>query len=144
MRRASYIVVLGLFSLPLIASDVYRSVDPQGNVVYSDRPEDGSAVQVAINTAAPATPVVAARRTDTANTAAAQEPDAATVTAAERVQLAQERAANCETARQQNEAFATQHRLYRTDENGERVYFSDTELSQARMNAQAEVSRWCN
>jgi hypothetical protein len=143
MRPAAIIVTLSLLIVPAWAADVYRSVDAQGNIVYSDRPGDEGAVRVVIAATAARAPVSVAN----SGTAAAQnspaEPDAATIAAAERAQLAEDRAANCAIARQRNETYATSHRLYRVAEDGERVYFSDTELSQARMDAQTEVARWC-
>lgn len=142
MRTAATIVTLSLLSLSAGAAEVYRSVDAQGNVVYSDRPGDRSAVRVAIATSAARAPVTAMRQPQAA--APAGEPDAATIAAAERAQLAEERAANCEIARERSETAATSHRLYRLDDNGQRVYYSDSELAQARVDAAAAVERWCN
>ena len=143
MRTAAIIVTLSLLSVPIAAADVYRSVDADGNVVYSDRPGDRNAVRVAIVTApARAAPRPVARQSNSESEPA--EPDAATIETAERAQLAEDRAANCERARQRNESYATSHRLYRVAEDGERIYYSDTELSQARAEAAAAVARWCN
>lgn len=141
--RTAVIVTLSLLAVPVHAADVYRTVDAQGNIVYSDRPSDNS-VRVAINTSAPAAQPAPVRRSTDAARSSAAVPDQATIEAAEREQLAEDRAANCEAARQRNETYATSRRLYRVEADGERVYFSDAELSQARMDAQAEVTRWCN
>jgi len=143
MRSAMIIAAL-MISAPLVASDVYRSVDAEGNVVYSDRPEDGSAVKVAIAATAPSTPISVPQRSAAAAESATQEADDETVEAAERAQLAQDRAENCVLARQRAETYATSRRLYEVAEDGERVYYNDAELAQARLDAQSEVSRWCN
>jgi hypothetical protein len=145
MRTSAIIVTLSLLSLPAWAADVYRSVDAQGNVVYSDRPEDETSVRVTIAaTAAPAPARTASGGAAPDEAAQPSEPDAATIAAAERAQRAEDRAANCQIARQRNDTYSTSHRLYRVGEDGERVYFSDAELSQARMDAQASVARWCD
>ena len=143
MRTAAIIVTLSLLSVPAWAADVYRTVDAQGNIVYSDRPEDRSSVRVAIATSAARAPVSFVSRRSAAEDQPA-EPDEATIAAAEQAQLAEDRVANCASARQRNETYATSHRLYRVGEDGERVYYNDTELSQARMEAEAAVARWCN
>lgn len=149
MRIAALIVTLTIAVAPSAAADVYRTVDAQGNVAYSDRPEDGSSVRVAVAVTAPA--ARAAARTPSAQPGDQRQanqqdagPDEATIAAAEAAQRAEDRAANCEIARQRNEKYATSHRLYRVGEDGERVYFTDAETTQARTNAQAEVARWCD
>ena len=144
MRLAAIIVTLSLLSVSAMAADVYRTVDAQGNIVYSDRPADGSSVRVAVAATSSRVPVRMQSTQATAATAAAQEPDEATIAAAERAQLAEDRAANCVTAQQRNETYATSHRLYRIGDDGERVYYNDAELSQARLDAEADVARWCS
>lgn len=141
--RTCVIVTLTLLAVPVLAADVYRSIDAQGNVVYSDRPGDATAVRVAIATTAAVAPVTVASSA-AAPADVPEEPDEATIAAAERAQLAEDRAANCAIARQRSERYATSHRLYRVDANGGRVYFSDAELTRARQEAEAEVARWCS
>ena len=142
MRTAATILTLTLFSLSAGAAEVYRTIDAQGNVVYSDRPEDASSVRVAVAVTQPRASVPA-RAPTRPEAAQSQEADEATIAAAERAQLAADRAANCAIARERSESFTNSHRLYRTGENGERVYFNDAETAQARLDAQAEVARWC-
>jgi hypothetical protein len=142
--RTAAIVTLSLLFAPALAADVYRTVDAQGNVVYSDRPDDASSVRVAIRTTASGAPAAAPQRDSAAAQTSVAVPDEATIEQAEREQLAEDRAANCAAARQRNETYSTSHRLYRVDADGERVYLSDAELSQARVDAETEVSRWCN
>ena len=140
--RIIAIVTLSLLAVPVLATDVYRSTDAQGNVVYSDRPPSEDAALVAIRTSAPAP---APRTSDSKPAAlAADVPDQATIEAAERAQLAEDRAANCTIASERNERYSTSRRLYRVGADGERVYLNDAELTDARNNARAEVTRWCN
>lgn len=143
MRISAIIVPLALLSMPLSAQDVYRSVDAEGNAVYSDRPGDDSAVRVAIAASAPPPAVTGAVAASEPAAEEPEGPDEDTIAAAEAAQLAEDRAANCEYARRRSETYAVSHRLYRVDENGERVYYSDAELTEARNQASAEVSQWC-
>jgi hypothetical protein len=145
--RAAAIVTLSLLAVPALAAEVYRSVDAQGNVVYSDRPADNASVVVEIRTQTPSVAAVAASARANAapqGPAAEDVPDQATIEAAERAQLAEDRAANCRIATERNERYSTSRRLYRTGADGEREYLNDAELTQARNNASAEVARWCD
>ena len=144
--RSVAIVTLSLLVLPASAADVYRSVDAQGNIVYSDRPEDADSVKVAIRTLTPVSnqPVPAPAPQPEPAATPAEEPDQATIEAAERAQLAEDRAANCAIATERNERYQTSRRLYRVDAAGERVYLDDDALTQARADAAADVTRWCD
>lgn len=141
--RSSAIVTLSLLALPVLAADVYRSVDEQGNVVYSDRPSEEGAVKLAIRTTRPAPASVQATETVAAQPVP-EVVDQATIEAAERAQLAEDRAANCAIATERNERYSTSRRLYRVGADGERAYLNDAELTEARNQAQADVARWCD
>jgi hypothetical protein len=143
--RSVAIVTLSLLAVPALAADVYRSIDAQGNVVYSDRPSEDGSVKVAVRSTPPAAPAAERRPGDAVPPApAADVPDQATIEAAERAQLAEDRAANCAIARERNERYSTSRRLYRVGADGEREYLNDADLTQARNQAQADVSRWCD
>ncbi len=141
--RTIAIVTLSLLAVPALAADVYRSVDAQGNVVYTDRPITDGSVRVAVRTTTPA-PAAQPASEQTSAKPAADLPDQATIEAAERAQLAEDRAANCEIAKERNERYSTSRRLYRVGADGERVYLNDEQLTEARNEAEAEVSRWCD
>lgn len=143
MRSLAIIVTLSVLSVHGWAAEVYRTIDAQGNVIYSDRPGDERAVKVVIAATAATAPVTVVRQSRATEPVAA-EPDDATIAAAERAQLTQDRAANCVTARQRSESYDTSHRLYRVAEDGERVYYNDAETAQARVDAQAAIARWCD
>ena len=142
--RTVAIVTLSLLAVSAQAGEVYRSIDAQGNVVYSDRPASEDSTKVAIRTSPPPRAARApSTREAPSGEPAADVPDQATVEAAERAQLAEDRAANCTIATERNVRYSTSRRLYREGSDGERVYLNDAELTEARNNAQAEVSRWC-
>ncbi|MBN1237732.1 MAG: DUF4124 domain-containing protein [Gammaproteobacteria bacterium] len=144
-------LTLALIATSSFAVEVYRSIAPDGTVVYSDRPSSANSQPVFIATtrgtrsAAPRpTPSgPAASRASDADDAAdeAQRPPTAAETAAE---MAEIRARNCETARSRAQNYNAAHRLYRTLENGEREYLSDAEIDEARAQAAADVETWCS
>jgi len=127
-----------------LAAEVYRSVDENGIVVYSDRPEP-DAERVFVATTRPATtPRSVPRAADSAAADApprvdggeiAQEPSAE--------ERALERERNCTVARERAERYRVSRRLYRNLSDGEREYLSDDEIDQARSSADADVARWC-
>jgi hypothetical protein len=142
--RSIPLFVLTLCVSSAFAAEVYRSVDSQGNFVYSDRPESGG-VPVTIRVARATTPVRApVSAADAAANQAANQPSDETVRKAEAAQDAEDRAANCAAARERNERYSVSHRLFRIGSNGEREYLNDAEIDTARNEAAAAISRWCN
>ncbi len=132
------------------ATTVYRTVDKDGNVHYSDRPDGGETQQLTIRT--PRRSTAAPARTAAANAAASSQATAAPAEqgpseeqlAEQAARQAARRAENCEIARGRLERYAISHRLYRTLPNGEREYLSDAEIDEARARAEADVKEWCN
>lgn len=126
------------------AVEVYRSVAPDGTVIYSDRPAGTDSESVSITTARAAVPSApspsrSSRQDDDADAPsdAADEPPSAAETA-------EIRARNCEVARARAQNYNNAHRLYRTLPNGEREYLSDAEIDEARAQAAADVENWCD
>lgn len=132
------------------AQSVYRHVDEEGVVSYSDRPVGRSAETVdlqvrhtddeAIRAQQDAERELAAvreiREGQSAEDAAVAEQDAAEARA--------QRETNCEQARARSERYETHRRLYKPLPNGEREYLSDAELDQARVEARRSVDEWCS
>lgn len=145
MQRLAW-SILALLPLGATADEIFRSVDENGVVVYSDRPSAGSE-EFVIRTprpASPPTPVASPVATPRPSSAArrpviaemAREPDPALVEAT--------RARNCEIARQASDTYNQSRRLFRTGPDGEREYLSDAELTEARATAEANVAAWCD
>ena len=138
---AGLLFLIGMMS-GLWAAEVYRYVDENGNVIYSDRPLGENAETLIINTATPTvTPPLAAPETNqpeaqpgTSDSDQADPPPP---------DLAAQREENCEIARERNERYSIARRIYRgTEEN--REYLSDEELDEIRAQAAADVEEWCN
>jgi hypothetical protein len=134
--------ILMVLPLGALADDIYRSVDANGVVVYSDRPSaDAEAITVVasvMQTARPAAPAED-EASDEDRAVFAEVPREATPE-----ELAAERAQNCEIARQRATAYSQSQRLFRTDADGERIYLTDDEIDEARSTAEADVAAWCD
>jgi hypothetical protein len=141
VRGFCFVVTL-LVANGLFAAEVFRQVNPDGTVTYSDRPPSDNAETITINTRAPVPPPTPpADEPDNAPAVPPAEPEAPEPTRAE---LAAERQANCAAARERNDRYQMSRRLYRSLPDGEREYLTDEELDSARAGAQADVEQWCN
>jgi len=144
--RAICLAVLLLAANTGFAADVYRQVNPDGTVTYSDRPESENAETITINTRRP-TPSrapTAAGEPEANAGAPAAEPAPPSEPQPTPAEIAAQRAANCAAARERNDRYQMSRRLYRSLPDGEREYLSDEELDAARAGAAADVQQWCN
>lgn len=132
-----------------MANEIYKWTDENGSVHYGDRPS-GSATEQRM--------ALSYRRTDPAllqqrvksqadSVAARQERKTA---AAEDAKTAEEEAAEaasnakkCDAYRAQLETYVRSRRLFRQDENGERVYLDETETQEARARVEDLISEHC-
>ena len=131
---------------PALANEIYKWTDDEGNVHYGDRPSgepteervfisykrtDGAAVQARVTAARENNEI---RREARADEARSEEE-----IRAER----EERKKKCDDYRAKLETMVTSRRLYREDENGERVYLEDDERQEARQRAEELVAEYC-
>jgi hypothetical protein len=141
--RVFWLATALLVANGVFAAEVYRQVNPDGTVTYSDRPASDSAETITIVTRAPVNlpPSAAERSADDAQPTPempAEPPERSPE------DVAAERAANCAAARERNDRYQMSRRLYRPLPDGEREYLSDEELDAARAGAAADVEQWCN
>jgi len=143
---AATAVLLGSGAL---AGDVYKTVDAQGHITYSDHPISSTSQAVAIQVPA-ANPAEAARmaREQALQTAdAAQEAQQAQKSAAEQQKKSAEEAAQkqrCDSARNRYFLFAAGGRLLKTDEQGNRVYYTDDEIAAEVVASKAAMDSACS
>lgn len=139
--------ILVLLPCGVSATEVYRSVDENGLIVYSDRPSDVSErvdVRPVVDTFS------ASSRRDSAGAASEPALPEAVIATAQNAdamtpdEAAAERARNCRVARERAETFSVSRRLFRTLPDGERQYLSDAEIEAARARAQSDVANWCD
>lgn len=141
--RTAVLIFLSALSVSALSAEVYRSVDSEGNVIYSDRPPAGGVPteRVTVENRAPSNPVPIARVRTPASDDSAAEPAEADIDV---VQTPETRAENCALARERNARYETARRLYRESPDGERAYLDDEQIDAAKARAQAEVDEWCN
>jgi hypothetical protein len=135
-------------------TEVYKWVDPQGRIHYSDRPppSDGKLLSVESTPSARAHVAV-----NTASVAAASAARAATpapaltaVNANPRMReavaddVANARAEQCKAAQEKYQNYVRSHHLYRAGPNQERIYLTDAELETERLNAKREADEACS
>ena len=131
------------------ASNIYKWTDEQGNVHYSDRPTGhASEERLAIASRPTDLSKVQARIQARYEAKAAAEEAAASEPAgpsSEELQAqALERQEKCATYKARLQKFLTSHRLYKEDENGERVYLDEDETLAARERVRNQVEEYCN
>lgn len=145
MLRLISCACLVLLAASAFAAEVYRSVDANGTVVYSDRPGGAHTERIFIATpgAAPVPRAVATPAPAGQGRAPADELRAEVRIEPTPGEIAAERARNCALAEERADRYRVSQRLYRTLPNGEREYLSDAELDEARARADADVASWC-
>ncbi len=132
---------------PAAAGDIFKWTDEDGNVHFEDRPAGENPEKVAIQSK-PTNPArvqaMVQSRADAAAKAAEAEA-APTGPSSEELQAqADARAEKCSKYRAQLQSFVTSRRLYRHDENGERVYLDEEETLAARERAENQVQDNCS
>ena len=155
MFHRRLLLILSLAAIATLATvapaqaDVYRWVDAQGRVHYSDLPVDG-AVLVKSSTRSPtanrsaSTPLTASERVATSNANIGEQLETDTAARAVQSDLARKRTEQCKSATERYERSITARRLYREGEKGApRIFLSDAEIAQARVEARRERDATC-
>jgi hypothetical protein len=151
MRQAVATAILSLLPLCAAMGDIYRSVDAQGHVQYSDTPSPGaelvssSDLHPASSTAATSPPASSSspppppsRNEQIAQRIAQQEAAAAV----ERDTSAA-RSKQCKQAQQNYQQSIEARRLFKAGADGERQYLSDDEADQQRVRNRIEMETAC-
>lgn len=143
------LLVAGAITGMATAGEIYKRVDADGNVEYGDRPS-GAESEVRLQISSQPTDPARIQAQTTARLeqqASAREAAASEATGPSEEELraeANERAVKCTTYRARLEKFIQSRRLYREDENGERVYLDEAETQAARENVQRQVEEYCS
>jgi hypothetical protein len=142
------LAVLLLAGAPLQSSfaALYKWVDEQGNVTYSDRkPQDADAREVNVR-AAPVTPEQARERLDALGGKAdtqQKDRDFAKTAASEDQKEAEAFKKNCEMARQNMRVLENTSRIQGKDKDGN-TYFLDPQEIEAKVEqSKKQVERYC-
>jgi hypothetical protein len=152
MRRATAIAILIWLPLSAALADVFRSVDAQGHVQYSDTPTPGAELIRMNNQRVPmrSAPVTSTASNTTRPTSVTQSGDQVhqqleQEAAARAVQndVAQTRADQCKQATDAYNGSVQARRIYKTGADGEREFLSDDEAEKTRVSNKVEMETAC-
>lgn len=132
------------------AGEIYRWTDADGTVHFGDRPS-GASTEVRLSiSSSPTDPESVRERVQARNDARAARSSARAttkateLTAEERRATEAERKEKCDTYKERLQKFVTSRRLYREDDNGDRVYLDEEETLAARARVQEQVVEYCS
>ena len=147
--RAVMVATLGVLICPaLTAQEVYKSVDPQGHVVYSDRGTSKTAPKtpVHVNQPDPAEAARLAKEQQLLEAADLQRQKERATAEHERAveqRDRQQKQKACDNARNNYYRLNETNRLFKRDADGNRVYYSDTEADALREQAKRAMTAAC-
>jgi hypothetical protein len=127
------------------ADQVYKSVDAQGHVTYSDRPNTAGAQKTEITVQQP-DPHEAARLAKEHQLLKAEDDQRKKQQASDdhtKAQQDRDKAARCQTARDHYNAIKDSGRLYTRDADGNKVFSSDAEADAKRETARQVMTAAC-
>lgn len=143
------VIVAALGAVPDARADVYRYIDAQGVVHYSDRWAPGYEL-IRRSTSRPGAgrPAESEPQSDSARLQASEQRireqlEQSQTTAAVRDDVARKRAEQCKQATERYEQAIAARRIYKNRENGEREYLSDAEADQVRIALRRERDGAC-
>ena len=156
MRVVATIAVLVPLMLSPALADVYRSVDAQGHVQYSDTPSPGAQLvrltglheTMTVSTAnggnagAPTQPTPSGTPTPSAGQTHEQAAEQAAARAVQN-DVSQTRADQCKQAQDAYNQSVQARRIYRPGADGSREYLSDDEADKVRINNRLEMEAAC-
>jgi hypothetical protein len=149
MRPVPVIAALGLAVVTMAArADVYRVVDSQGQVQYTDRWEPGAELIKGERNHA-TTPSTSSTSSDAQKSyaaanarIAAQQSDQTTAQAVAQ-DVAAKRAEQCKAAKERYDKDIEARRIYKQGKDGEKEYLTDEQIDQERPQARQEIQQTC-
>ena len=133
-----------------IADEIYKWTDEQGNVHYEDRPTGSGSEEIVSLTYRRTNASALQQRVQThldseatrqeARTAAAEEAKLAEAAAAEAAAMQKK----CESYRARLQTLIQSRRVYRQDDNGERVYLDEQARQTARQGVEEQIAENCS
>jgi len=154
MRQAAAVALIMSLAMAAAQADVYRSVDAQGHVQYSDTPTPGAElvhVQHASGnpgtTPAPSSGNASAGNgSQSVSKANEQSQETLAKQAAQRAVQQDEdqtRADQCAKAKADYQQAIQARRIYKTGADGEREYLSDADAETQRVNLRMQMENLC-
>ena len=130
---------------PLPAQEVYKSVDAEGHVVYSDRASSKNAPKTSVhfNEPDPAEVARLAKEQQLLKVEDAQRSKQEAIDAKNKATEEKQRQTACQNARNNYFRLNDSGRLFRRDADGNRVYYSDEEAEALRAQARQAMTAAC-
>jgi Domain of unknown function (DUF4124) len=146
-RKWALVTLACVFSLAvsLHAADIYKSVDAEGHVIYSDR-ADGKAAEkaaVRVDSVDPAEVARLAREQQLLQAEESQRQRQQFADDKKKALQDRDQQLRCEAARNQFYAMKEARRIYDRDADGNRVYYSDAEANAKREEARQAMTAAC-
>jgi hypothetical protein len=149
MHRATAIAILIWLPLSAALADVFRSVDAQGHVQYSDTPTPGAQLVRMSNLRSPTPALSSPAASNPKSTAVAsgdqihQQLEQEAAARAVQADTAQTRADQCKKATDIYNQSVQARRIYTTGADGERQFLSDDDADKARVAHKIEMDAAC-
>jgi hypothetical protein len=160
MRRVAAIAILTWLPLSAALADVFRSVDAQGHVQYSDTPTPGAELVRINGLHAPtrSAPLTTTRSNSASSASNAAGKPGSTAQSGDQIHqqleqeaaaravqsdLAKTRADQCKKAQDAYNGSVEARRIYKTGADGEREFLSDDEADKARVANKLEMETAC-
>ena len=140
MKRVILCALLLAWST-LASAVVYKWVDAQGKTQYGDRPPDGVHAEVVEGLGRDSRPASAPPSAAKAPAAPVAPSD---LKKAVQVDVSSTREKQCTDAQERYKKLIEGRHIYKTGDNGERVYLSSQEIDEERVNAKKDIDDICN
>jgi hypothetical protein len=130
---------------PLHGADIYKSVDAEGHVIYTDRADSKAAQKTAVRVDTPDPNEVArlAREQQVISAEQSQRQRQQSVEDKKKAVQDRDQQIRCEAARNHYYTMKEAKRIFDRDTDGNRVYFSDAEASVKREEARQVMLETC-
>lgn len=142
MRKLIAIILLVFGPYLAANADIWKWVDENGNVHYSDTPAREYAMNAERVSYGPGNRSASRSGNSRTNASRGNDIDPQETPEEERARE-DAQAYYCNQARDIYHSYVDAPRLYRTGEDGEREYLSDQEAAAALASAKASVTEWC-
>src|SRR6201986_2713743 len=143
MKRVILCAVLMAWST-LATAVVYKWVDAQGKTQYGDRPPDGVHAEVVEGLGRDSRPANSPPPAAKAPTASVPTAPTADVKKAVQSDVSSTRDKQCTDAQERYKKLIEGRHIYKTGDNGERVYMTSEEIDQERLSAKKDIDDTCN